>query len=143
VFPVSNTAILEAKIQKIATVEIPRMVGKSTFITEWYSDQESHKVFYSVANPYRPAERLEVFMMVLSKNMNMKNNFKIITCGTLLLILGAILSQVPDYRYFLFDIYFDLQIIGILIISTLGLVVTGIGVMLEFTSRKYENPYRN
>ncbi|MGD2107726.1 MAG: hypothetical protein PVH93_08995 [Nitrosopumilaceae archaeon] len=67
----------------------------------------------------------------------MKNNFKIIIGGTTLLILGIILSQIPDYRQFLFGIYFDIQIIGLLIFSTAGLVMIGVGIMLEFVSRKY------
>jgi hypothetical protein len=67
----------------------------------------------------------------------LKNNFKIIIGGTTLLILGIILSQIPDYRQFLFGIYFDIQIIGLLIFSTAGLVMIGVGIMLEFVSRKY------
>lgn len=68
----------------------------------------------------------------------MKTNYKIMIVGVLLFILGMALMLNRDYRHFLFDIHPDLEIAGFLIPPSAGLIITGIGIMLEFARRKYE-----
>ncbi len=58
--------------------------------------------------------------------------------GVLLFILGITLMLNENYRHFLFDIHPDLEIVGFLVPPSAGLVVTGVGIMLEFARRKYE-----
>lgn len=67
----------------------------------------------------------------------MKTNYKIMIVGALLFILGMILMLNKNYRHFLFDIHPDLEIVGFLVPPSAGLVVTGVGMMLEFARRKY------
>ncbi|MBI5146082.1 MAG: hypothetical protein HZA84_02555 [Thaumarchaeota archaeon] len=68
----------------------------------------------------------------------MKTNYKIMIVGVLLFVLGMILMLNKDYRNFLFDIHPDLEIVGFLALPSTGLVITGVGIMLEFARRKYE-----
>jgi len=68
----------------------------------------------------------------------MKTNYKLMIIGALLFILGINLMLNNDYRYFLSDINPDLEIVGFLVPPSSGLVIVGIGIMLEFARRKYE-----
>lgn len=68
----------------------------------------------------------------------MKPTYKIMIAGLLLFILGINLMLNNDYRYFLFDIHPDLEITGFLVPPAAGLVIAGLGVMLEFADRKYK-----
>ena len=68
----------------------------------------------------------------------MKTNYIIILAGLSIFILGITLILNNDYRNFLFDIYPDLGIVGFLVTISAGLVITGLGIMLEFVRRKYE-----
>lgn len=58
--------------------------------------------------------------------------------GVSIFILGWYLMVNRDYRHFLFDIHPSLGIVGFLLPATTGLVIAGVGIMLEFASRKYE-----
>jgi len=58
--------------------------------------------------------------------------------GVLLFIFGMYLMLNDEYRDYLYDIHPDLEIVGFLIPPSAGLVITGIGVMLEYAERKYE-----
>jgi len=68
----------------------------------------------------------------------MKTNYIIILAGLSIFILGITLILNNDYRNFLFDIHPDLGIVGFLVTISAGLVITGLGIMLEFVRRKYE-----
>ena len=68
----------------------------------------------------------------------MKTNYIIILAGLSIFILGITLILNNDYRNFLFDIHPDLGIVGFLVTISAGLVITGLGIMLEFARRKYE-----
>lgn len=68
----------------------------------------------------------------------MKTNYIIILAGLSIFILGIVLMRNHDYRNFLFDIHPDLEIVGFLVPPSAGLAIVGVGIMLEFTKRKYE-----
>jgi hypothetical protein len=68
----------------------------------------------------------------------MNTNYKIMVAGVLLFILGIYLMLNRDYNYFLSNIHPDLGIVGFLVPPSAGLVITGVGIMLEFARRKYE-----
>jgi len=68
----------------------------------------------------------------------MKTNYIIIVAGLSLFILGITLILNNDYRNFLFDNNPDLGIVGFFVTISAGLVITGLGIMLEFARRKYE-----
>ena len=55
----------------------------------------------------------------------------------MLLIIGIVLLQSKDYRSFLLNFSPELDPFAMIYLPTAGLIVTGIGVMLEFASRKY------
>jgi hypothetical protein len=67
----------------------------------------------------------------------MKTNYKIMIAGVLLFILGIALMINSDYNYYLYNIHPDLGLVGFLVPPTAGLVITGVGIMLEFAERKY------
>jgi hypothetical protein len=68
----------------------------------------------------------------------MKTSYKLMITGVLFFIFGINLMLNNDYRHSLFDINPDLEIVGFLLPPSAGLVIVGVGIMLEFTSRKYE-----
>lgn len=67
----------------------------------------------------------------------MKTNYTVMIAGVLLFILGVYLMFNRDYQHFLSNISPDLFTVGFLLPPSAGLAITGIGIMLEFASRKY------
>lgn len=67
----------------------------------------------------------------------LKTNYKIIISGGILFVLGTYMMLNDSYRNYFFGIHPDLGIIGFFVSLSAGLVITGIGIMLEFADRKY------
>ncbi len=67
----------------------------------------------------------------------MKTNYKIIISGGILFVFGMYMMLNDSYRNYLFGIHPDLGILGFLVSLSAGLVIAGIGIMLEFADRKY------
>jgi|GEM_PF-4236762 len=68
----------------------------------------------------------------------MKTNFIIIIAGIILFILGYFMATNNYYQNLLLNFDPNLSIILFLAMVSSGLIITGIGVMMEFASRKYE-----
>lgn len=68
----------------------------------------------------------------------MKTNYKIIISGGILFVFGIYIMLNDSYRNYLFGIHPDLGIVGFLVSLSAGLVIAGIGIMLEFADRKYK-----
>ncbi len=68
----------------------------------------------------------------------MKTNYKIIISGGILFVFGVYTMLNDSYRNYLFGIHPDLGIVGFLVSLSAGLVVAGIGIMLEFADKKYK-----
>ena len=71
------------------------------------------------------------------RTARMKTNYKIIISGGILFVFGVYMMLNDSYRNYLFSIHPDLGIVGFLVSLSAGLVIAGIGLMLEFADRKY------